>query len=417
MECFICKSTSDLVTSFPCVTVQLKKWKELLEITCPDEKLKNKKLCVKHFAPQYHKILLTPGMRRGRFIFPMPVSETNESEIPSNDTFSDICDDNETEKDKEIRVLKQKVFELERENKSLKVKLQNIDTVRYAMEKLNDTRESLTEGAKVLNDLLFVGGKGHKYSESEKSFCKSYYHMYPSAYVYLNKQLGSKLPSRRTMIRWDDFKQLNCGIIKETMSQLKGKVSDLNPADKNLCLILDEMDGKPGLRYCPTRDSVIGYEELNGKSNKLAKKFLAFMVRGLNGVVGNSVISTYATEKGVTGDQLVSLIPFIIKELSAIGYNVCVLNMDQSAVNRKAFAKLGVTVENPFFVVDEQKVFAGHDIPHLFKSVSCIISSLLLLSQFFMSFIFSIFNLLHLIFTYAFKPNNKKSLFIIPSVF
>lgn len=53
-----------------------------------------------------------------------------------------------------------------------------------------------------------------------------------------------------------------------------------------------------------------------------------------------------------------------------IGYHVSVVNCDQSAVNRKAFTILGVTKENPFFTVDNIKVWGLFDGPHLYKNVS-----------------------------------------------
>lgn len=42
--------------------------------------------------------------------------------------------------------------------------------------------------------------------------------------------------------------------------------------------------------------------------------------------------------------------------------------MDQSGVNRKAYSILGVTETQPFFFVDNLKVYAIFDVPHLYKS-------------------------------------------------
>lgn len=94
------------------------------------------------------------------------------------------------------------------------------------------------------------------------------------------------------------------------------------------------------------------------------------MIRGLNGVIGNFVIATYATEKGIKGQELALMIPFLIKELLAIGYKVRFVNQDQSGVNRKAYDLLGANLEKPYFYVENQKVFTVFDMPHLVKSVS-----------------------------------------------
>lgn len=72
----------------------------------------------------------------------------------------------------------------------------------------------------------------------------------------------------------------------------------------------------------------------------------------------------------LTGHELSLLIPFVVRELKEIGYAVKIVNMDQSGVNRRAYSLLGVTKEEPSFFVDDQKVWAMFDLPHLYKSVS-----------------------------------------------
>lgn len=68
--------------------------------------------------------------------------------------------------------------------------------------------------------------------------------------------------------------------------------------------------------------------------------------------------------------MLQKLLLELIKMLQSIGYNVVLVNSDQSAVNRKCFKSLGITPEYPFFYVSNQKIFGTFDVPHLFKSVS-----------------------------------------------
>lgn len=62
------------------------------------------------------------------------------------------------------------------------------------------------------------------------------------------------------------------------------------------------------------------------------------------------------------------MLPIVIRMLKDIGYQVVFSCMDQSGVNRKAYTILGVTDTQPFFFVDDVKVFAIFDVPHLFKS-------------------------------------------------
>lgn len=380
MECFVCKSKDNLVTYFPTSAKQLKIWKDNLNLTNDDSALKKQKLCIKHFDAKFHNILLNPNLKRGRYIFPSAnpatVSSSQNASMPStSQSDENIIKSNYEllvqEKESEIFELKHKLNEALNENKSLMKELQKRDSIKFAIDKINNA-EKLTPAAKTMIDLLLI--KNHRYSDSEKAFCQNFYGKFPGAYVYLNKMLGSCLPSRRTLVRWQTFKDLNIGLIPEVMGYLKSLNEKLNIKDKNIVLTLDEMDGKKGVRYCSTRDALIGYSHLTEQKPILAKKFLVFMVRGLNNTVGNVVIASYATENGIKGNELAILIRYLIKELKVINYSVCFVNQDQSGVNRKAFDVLGATIENPYFFVDEQKVWTVFDFPHLSKSVSDFLS-------------------------------------------
>lgn len=228
--------------------------------------------------------------------------------------------------------------------------------------------KSLTPTGKVVVDFLL--NKRHLYSEEEKSFCRNFYAKFPGAYTYLNELLGFVLPARRTIIRWQEFKELDLGVIQQVMCHLKALNEDLKDCDRDLTLIMDEMDIKKGIRYCSSREKIVGYVHEIKQAPIMAKKVLVFMIRGLNNVIGNLVIAIFSTEKGIKGDELAVMIRFIIKELAAIGYRVRFVNQDQSGVNRRAFDLLGASVEEPYFDVDSLKVWTVFDIPHLFKSVS-----------------------------------------------
>lgn len=62
------------------------------------------------------------------------------------------------------------------------------------------------------------------------------------------------------------------------------------------------------------------------------------------------------------------MLPQLIRLLRNINYNVVATNFDQSAVNRKCYSLLGVNTETPYFLVDDVKVWALFDVPHLIKS-------------------------------------------------
>lgn len=321
MKCFICKSEENLVSGFPRNKTTLKEWKKILNIG-DKSALQDKKLCIKHFDTKFHKILLDKNSIRGRYIFPLPY---NESETAGTSTESCKrpleCLDKSPEsnqnkkrvnyeliikiKDAEIVELKNQVRELQSQNLTLKKQLDKAESLPSTIKRALEVSSKLCNSSKILVNLLLTGKKGHIYSEEEKLFCQNFYFKHPSAFKFLKNILGPGLPSPRTLIRWQSFKQFNVGIIKEIMCHLKSISGQLTDEEREVTLILDEMDGKRGLRYCKTRDMVIGYEHLLERTQKLAKKFLAFMIRGLNPKLGNFVFASFATEKGVTGKFII----------------------------------------------------------------------------------------------------------------
>lgn len=309
-SCYLCKKTINVVTYFPKNITTLKKWKEILNINVDDKVLINKKLCIDHFDAKYHKILLDSTSVRGRYIFPInnaPNSEPNiniQSEGSSRDSdnknkqvnYKLLC---EIKNDKIIE-LEKKIKDLEKENINLKKKVKKASDVSECIKIVTEHAHNLTPSGKILAKLLLLNKK-HVYSDDEVMFCKTFYYKYPSAFKYLRSLLGAALPATRTLIRWDSGKIFDVGIINEVMIHLKEKRKNLSDDDAEVSLVFDEMDGRKGLRYCDSRDTVIGFEDLITKTNKVAKKFLVFMIRGMNGKLGNVVVASFATETGVNG--------------------------------------------------------------------------------------------------------------------
>lgn len=313
MECFICKSKVNIVTGFPRNKPALEIWKKNLNINEAGT-LQGKKLCIQHFHPSFHKTLLDVNSVRGRYIFPLSNNENQTVESPVVAVKRPLESDSAPNKkhvnydliiemkDDEISELKKKVKELQKQNQLLEKQLKVTKSVPFIVKQALEITKNLNEPSKVLVNMLLTAKKGHIYTEEEKMFCQSFYYKYPGAFTFLKDLLGFGLPSRKTLIRWQTFKQFNVGIIKEVMLHLKEISSQFTDEEKKMTLILDEMDGKPGLRYCKGRDTLVGYEHLLEKSDKLAKKFLAMMIRGMNPKLGNFVFATFATEKGINGN-------------------------------------------------------------------------------------------------------------------
>lgn len=73
----------------------------------------------------------------------------------------------------------------------------------------------------------------------------------------LKKTLDGLLPSK-TLLRWQPIKSLNIGIVTETVSYLKEL--ELMERDREVIIIMDEMDRRLGLQYDVNRDCIIGFE-------------------------------------------------------------------------------------------------------------------------------------------------------------
>lgn len=89
------------------------------------------------------------------------------------------------------------------------------------------------------------------------------------------------------------------------LNYLFSKRLEFKEADKELILIVDEMDGKRDLAYDKSRDMIIGFEDLFERKPKCAKKFLSIIIRGVNDIIGNLVLANYATANGITGSFLI----------------------------------------------------------------------------------------------------------------
>lgn len=315
-KCYVCNETEQLVTYFPSNKTTLKKWKDILKITVDDNILNKKKICLKHFDKKFHDILLDKSAKRGRYIFP----QNNDSDVPSSsensnnkrllEGESEPAPPNKKQinyeillqiKNDKIVELTEKVKLLEKEKAALKSELAKANHLKTAVDRVTNASKSLTPSAKILVELLLLSNKNRTFTEPEKTFCKNIYHKNPSAYNHLRRVLGMGLPTSRTLIRWESSKEFNVGVIPEVMSHLKDIQINLTDHDKEVALIFDEMDGKKGLRYCESRDMIVGFEQLQERTPKMAKKFVAFMIRGISGKLGNVVVATFATENGLTG--------------------------------------------------------------------------------------------------------------------
>ncbi|ENN76562.1 hypothetical protein YQE_07012, partial [Dendroctonus ponderosae] len=142
----------------------------------------------------------------------------------------------------------------------------------------------------------------------------------------------------------------------------------MKPIDRNCILMFDEMSEQ--LTFDKSRNMIIGYVDLGylGRVNKSANHALIFMVHGLHKNWKHPVAGT------VESKALQSLIKDIIIALEAAGLVVLATVCDQGATNRKSISNLCLETQNrnyepnPYFKINNHKIFTLFDPPHLLKS-------------------------------------------------
>lgn len=211
--------------------------------------------------------------------------------------------------------------------------------------------------------------KRRKWTPEEKEFALMFFYKSPTTYSFF-KQQNIVLPGISTVRKWLGHSSYNPGLCDKFLEQIAAKFQDKSEMEKSAVLCFDELSIMECLEYSKQLDVVEGYEDLgNGKRSNLTAKFaLVFMLRGLY-KSWKLPVAYYLTHTGIKSLDLANLIVKIIKKLFDVNIIVKICVCDQGSNNRSAYTILGVTTEEPFFLIDNQKIIAIHDVPHLFKNI------------------------------------------------
>ena len=122
---------------------------------------------------------------------------------------------------------------------------------------------------------------GYRYAVKDKMLALSIYYQSRKAYKLLRKIFI--LPSRTTIQRSLQNTNISPGFNNTVFEALKLKVQAMNPKDRNVALVFDEMLLKSSPVYNTGLDLIEEFEDLGelGRSAYVADHALAFMVRGL----------------------------------------------------------------------------------------------------------------------------------------
>lgn len=343
VSCCVCGNYSDVIVSLPLNLNVLNKWADILENDSIKISPRQKKMCLLHFPEKWHKSLKDPVCKRSPYCFPIkehtstqihaikdPSSSSSFSsavnnpldsnEQPSNTSNKQKYMDNLVDdvtlhnrckkptdyeavlqmKEAQIDHLDRQVKTLTLENKKLCKEMEKNLRSENLIDALS-TQFNLGEHSQAMLKLLLTEKDRPVYSHPEISLCQSIYYKSSGTYSNLRKLLDNKLPSIRSLSRWNELKDFNVGVVKPVLNFLIKKHAELSEEDKELILILDEMDGKRDLTYDSARDMIVGFEDLFERKPIQAKKFLSLIIKGVNNKIGNLVLANYATANGITG--------------------------------------------------------------------------------------------------------------------
>ena len=152
---------------------------------------------------------------------------------------------------------------------------------------------------------------------------------------------------------------------------LKLKVENMDPKDRCVSLIFDEMALKSALVYNNGLDIIEGFEDLGelGSSHFVADHALVFMVRGLY-TKWKQPLAYFLTAGTVRAETLQTLTHRCLAKLEAIGLDTMALICDQGTNNRRFLQTLEkVSIKKPYIAYNNKRVFVIYDPPHLLKNV------------------------------------------------
>lgn len=157
------------------------------------------------------------------------------------------------------------------------------------------------------------------------------------------------------------------GVIPTAIEALEEATRNWHLTDRACTLIFDEMSLKEHLQYDAKHDIVMGFsDDGRQRTPAVANSALLILVAGISKTWIQPVAYTVSRTK-TPADTLHHLIITLIKQLQGARLFVKALICDQGGSNITLANKLGVTPEEPFFVLEGRKIYFLYDTPHLLK--------------------------------------------------
>ena len=165
-------------------------------------------------------------------------------------------------------------------------------------------------------------------------FACSFFFTFPAAYRFLRESSLVILP-HPNYLKTFNLKNLNCDINESLKKYLGEKCQNLQPYERYVCLLLDEIYVKPKFTY--TENDIVGLAK-NTSEVEAATTLQAFMIKSL--LSHNKDIAAMVPVKNLNSEFLFNITLKVLNLLLCTGYIVICIISDNNRVNVKFFEQL-----------------------------------------------------------------------------
>lgn len=218
------------------------------------------------------------------------------------------------------------------------------------------------------------------YSKEVREFALNLHYCSPRAYDYVRKSFDGHLPHTATIRKWYGNSDLNAkpGITEKTLEFLRNKVNERKSSGEEvICAVcFDEMSIRKLITWCPSVGHMLGYityGNADGEEPPVAKEAIVFVVNGVNEQF--SIPIAYHFINSLDAVQKCQLVVSVLTALIETGVRVTSITFDGHATNKAMCKMLGANLDvyndtfQPYFMLDEEKIFIFFDVCHMEKLV------------------------------------------------
>nr|XP_049698995.1 uncharacterized protein LOC126055152 isoform X1 [Helicoverpa armigera] len=261
-----------------------------------------------------------------------------------------------------VKKLKEELTTCKKQTKSANASNLSKDTFHKLCDKF--LTKPLAEIVKAQTKLKFHG-KGNRYSPKYKQFCINLYYTSPQAYKLLEQALC--LPNVATLGKHS--LPVSTELNEHLMATLQAKVNNMSNSERICSVVVDAVSLKSSLFYNIRLDKIIGLQEVNGvQSPVLAGQAVVVIIRGIFGnwqqPIGFALLGDCNNSEDIS-----RWIEKLLERLLEVGLDIRTFISDLESDLLSEEKKKFISIEKPYFFINNRKIFYIIDSLHLIKSL------------------------------------------------